>query len=465
VGPTLNEVKMENLRILILAAGKSTRMKSKYAKVLHRVGGATLIEHVLRTAGSVSTDIFVVVGHSAEKVKALIPEVKFVDQQEQLGTGHAVITARESFSRFSGDVLVLPGDVPLVSASTLETFIKFHRDGGFIASVLTAEVPNPHGYGRIVRRNDNQVNSIVEHRDATPEILKISEINSSIYLFNATALFEALTKIRNNNAQGEYYLTDVIGILVNGRQKVGAFKIEAAEEILGINTRQELAAADHMMRRRKCESLMVEGVTIVDPDTTFIDADVEIGADTIIYPSVQIQGTTVIGEDVTIHSFTRISNSRIGARCVVLEGCVIVDSSLGEQVSAGPYAHLRMATKLADTVKVGNFVEIKNSTLGAGTKSMHLAYLGDATIGQNVNVGAGVITCNYDGVHKHPTVIEDGAFIGTDSQLIAPVRIGKNAYVAAGSSVTDDVPPESLAIARGRQAIKEGWVRQRKRKE
>ncbi|PYS55154.1 MAG: bifunctional UDP-N-acetylglucosamine diphosphorylase/glucosamine-1-phosphate N-acetyltransferase GlmU [Acidobacteria bacterium] len=456
---------MENLRILILAAGKSTRMKSKYAKVLHRVGGSTLIEHVLRAAHSVSPDIFVVVGHSAEKVKALVPGVKFVDQQEQLGTGHAVMAARESFSRFSGDVLVLPGDVPLISARTLEAFIKFHHEGEFTASVLTAESANPHGYGRVVRRHGNELNSIVEHRDATPEILKISEINSSIYLFNAPTLLESLTKIGNNNAQGEYYLTDVIEILVNQRLKVGAFKIAAIDEILGINTRQELAAVDRLMRRRKCESLMAEGVTIIDPDTTFIDAGVEIGADTIIYPSVQIQGKTVIDEDVTIHSFTRISNSRIGAGSVVLEGCVIVDSELGERVSAGPYAHLRMAAKLADTVKVGNFVEIKNSTLGAGTKSMHLAYLGDATIGKNVNVGAGVITCNYDGVKKHPTIIEDGAFIGTDSQLIAPVRIGKDAYVAAGSSVTDDVPPESLAIARGRQAIKEGWVKRRKQKE
>src|SRR5437867_2960755 len=281
---------MDNIRILILAAGKSTRMKSKYAKVLHRVGGATLIEHVVRAAQAVSRDIFLVVGHSAEMVKALVPNVKFIDQQDQLGTGHAVMAARESFSRFTGDVLVLPGDVPLISASTLEAFLKFHRGGGFTASILTAETANPHGYGRIVRRSDNEVNSIVEHRDAPPEILKISEINSSIYVFNAPVLFESLTKIQNNNTQGEYYLTDVIQILVNQRLKVGAFKINRTNEILGINTRQELAAVDRVMRRQKCESLMAEGVTIIDPDTTFIDADVEIGADTIIYPSVQIQG-------------------------------------------------------------------------------------------------------------------------------------------------------------------------------
>jgi bifunctional UDP-N-acetylglucosamine pyrophosphorylase/glucosamine-1-phosphate N-acetyltransferase len=251
---------------------------------------------------------------------------------------------------------------------------------------------------------------------------------------------------------------------VNEGKKVGAFKVENPEEVLGINTRQELAAVDRIMRRRKCAALMADGVTIIDPESTFIDADVQIGADSVVYPSVQVQGQTFIGEEVTIHSFSRISNSKIGARSTILDGCLIVDSTLGEQVSVGPYAHLRMNTTLADTVKVGNFVEIKKSSLGNGTKSMHHAYLGDATIGKDVNIGAGTITCNFDGIKKHPTTIEDGAFIGTDSQLIAPVRIGKNAYVAAGSSITDDVPPDSLAIARGRQAIKEGWVKQRKKK-
>jgi bifunctional UDP-N-acetylglucosamine pyrophosphorylase/glucosamine-1-phosphate N-acetyltransferase len=455
---------MENLRVLILAAGKSTRMKSRHAKVLHRAGGRTLIEHSLRIARSLSTDISVVVGHSADKVKAAVSKVKFVDQKEQLGTGHAVLAAREAFSGYSGDVLVMPGDVPLVSPETLEAFIKFHRDGGFRASVLTADMDNPYSYGRIIRRNDDEIDSIVEHRDATPEILAIPEINSGIYLFNAPALFESLAKIRNDNTQREYYLTDVIGILVAQKQKVGAFKVQSAEEIQGINTRQELAAVDRVMRRRKCESLMTDGVTIVDPDTTYIDAEVQIGADTVIYPSVQIYGQSVIGEEAAIHSFSRISNSKVGARSVVLEGCVIVDSAVGEDVSLGPYSHIRLGATLENKVKVGNFVEIKKSSLGAGTKSQHLAYLGDATIGKNVNIGAGVITCNYDGVKKHPTIVEDGAFVGTDSQLIAPVRIGKDAYIAAGSSITDDVPPEALAIARGRQVNKEGWVKQRKKK-
>jgi bifunctional UDP-N-acetylglucosamine pyrophosphorylase/glucosamine-1-phosphate N-acetyltransferase len=455
---------MNNLRVLILAAGKSTRMKSKYAKVLHRAGGRALIEHSVNAAGAVSSDIFVVVGHSSDQVKAAVPAVKFVEQQEQLGTGHAVLAARENFSGYSGDVLVMPGDVPLVTPRTLEAFMKFHRDGGFEASVLTADIENPSGYGRIVRSSGGEVKSIVEHRDASPEVLKIHEINSGIYIFGVEILFESLSRLRNDNAQKEYYLTDVIQIFVNQKYKVGAFKAESAEEVLGINTRQELAAVDRVMRRRKCESLMAEGVTIIDPCSTFIDSEVQIGPDSVIYPSVQIYGRTVIGEDVTIHSFSRISNSKIASRCTLLEGCVVVDTGVSEDVSIGPYAHLRMGTTLAAGVKVGNFVEIKKSSLGAGTKSQHLAYLGDATIGQNVNIGAGVITCNYDGVNKHPTVVEDGAFVGTDSQLIAPVRIGKDAYVAAGSSITEDVPPESLAIARGRQVVKDGWVKQRNKK-
>jgi len=455
---------IKNLRVLILAAGKSTRMKSKYAKVLHRAGGRTLIDHVVAAARHVSTQILVVVGHSAEHVKSSVSEVIFVDQTEQLGTGHAVLAAREHLSGYDGDVLIMPGDVPLISPATLEAFIRFHRDGGYRASVLTADIENPHGYGRIVRRGSNELNAIVEHRDATPDILAIREINSGVYVFNAPTLFESLSQVRNENVQQEYYLTDVIGILAGQKQKIGAFKAAFAEEILGINTRQELAAVDRVLRRRTCEALMAAGVTIVDPATTYIDADVVIGADTVIYPSVQIYGKTSIGEDATIRSFSRVSNSKLGNRTEVLEGCIVVDSTLGDDVCIGPYAHLRMGTAVADKAKIGNFVEVKKSSIGTGTKSMHLAYLGDATIGKNVNIGAGVITCNYDGVNKHPTTIDDGAFVGTDSQLIAPVKVGKDAYVAAGSSITEDVPAESLAIGRGRQVNKEGWVRERKKK-
>ncbi len=455
---------MRELRVLILAAGKGTRMKSRKAKVLHHAGGAPLIHHVLAAAQKLSPDVWIVAGHQAEKLREILPDGKFVLQNEQLGTGHAVMQAREPFDGYTGDLLILPGDVPLISAETLQHFVRFHRDGGYSASVLSADVGNPAGYGRIVRRGD-EVSAIVEHQDATPEILQISEINSSIYVFHAPALFEALTKVRNANAQLEYYLTDVIGILEAQQKKVGGFKAAQSEEVLGINTRKELVAIDRAMRRRKCDQLMADGVTIVDPESTFIDAAVEIGPDTVIHPSVQIYGRTVIGDDVTIHSFSRISNSKIGSNVSILDGSVVVDSTLGNDVSVGPYAHLRMHTKLEDGVKVGNFVEIKKSTLGEGTKAMHLAYLGDATIGKKVNIGAGTITCNYDGVNKHPTIIEDGVFIGSDSQLVAPVRIGRDAYVGAGSSITEDVPSESLAVARGRQVNKVGWVRDRKKKE
>jgi bifunctional UDP-N-acetylglucosamine pyrophosphorylase / glucosamine-1-phosphate N-acetyltransferase len=453
-----------NLRILILAAGKSTRMKSKYAKVLHRAGGRRLIEHVLGAARNLSTDISVVVGHSADQVRAAVSEVTFIEQKEQLGTGHAVLASREHFSGYSGDVLVMPGDVPLISTGSLEALVRFHRDGGFRASVVTADIENPHGYGRIVRRNGHELESIVEHRDAAPDILRIQEINCGIYVFNAPALFESLSKIRNDNAQREYYLTDVIGVLVGQKQKVGAFKVGSAEEASGINTRQELSAVDRILRRRKCESLMTDGVTIIDPSTVYIDVDVQIGPDTVIYPSVQIYGKTVIGEDVTIHSFTRISDSKVGSRSLLREGSLIAESTIAEDAIVGPYANLHTGTALGQAAQVGNFVEVKKTTFGSGTKAKHLAYLGDATLGNKVNIGAGVITCNYDGVKKHPTIVEDGAFVGTDSQLIAPVRIGKGAYVAAGSSITEDVPPESLAVARGRQVNKEGWVKNRKGK-
>ena len=459
---------MNNLRILILAAGKGTRMKSRKAKVLHPVGGATLVGHVLRAALPVSGNVSVVVGHQADQLKTLLQGVTFVDQTEQLGTGHALMCARESLGDFTGDLLVLPGDVPLIRPETIQEFVRFHHDGKFQASVLTADVPDPHGYGRIIRSkglgNDNEIAGIVEHRDASPDELRITEINTSIYVFNTPALFQALSKVQNKNAQSEYYLTDVIGILAGEGQKVGVWKASHAEEILGINTRQELAITDRIMRRRKCESLMSEGVTIIDPPSTFIDVDVKIGADTVIFPSVQIYGSSVIGADVTIQSFSRIANSQIGSRTTLLEGCIVVDSSVGDDVSIGPYAHLRMGTRLDHTVKVGNFVEIKKSTLGSGTKSMHLAYMGDATIGRNVNIGAGVITVNYDGVNKNPTTIEDDAFIGSDSQLIAPVRVGKGGFVAAGSTITEDVPAESLAIGRGRQANKENRAPHRKKK-
>ena len=455
---------MNDLRIVILAAGKGTRMKSRKAKVLHSVGGSTLTEHVLRAVLPVSKNVLVVVGHQAEDVKSVLKDVAFIEQKEQLGTGHALLCAKEALAGFTGDILVLPGDVPLIQTETIQTFLRFHREGKFLASVLTAEIANPHGYGRVVRRNDNEIEKIVEHRDASPEIQRIAEVNTSIYVFNVPALFEALARVRNDNAQSEYYLTDVIGMLSEARGKVGVWKAPQAEEMLGINTRQELAFTDHVFRRRKCESLMAQGVTIMDPASTFIDADVKIGSDTVIFPSVQIFGSSVIGEDVTIRSFTRLMNAQIGARTTVLEGCMVDDSRVGEDVTMGPFARLRPGVVLADDVKVGNFVEIKGSSLGKRTKAMHLAYIGDATIGNDVNIGAGVITVNYDGTKKYKTTIDDNAFVGSDSQLIAPVRVGEGGFVAAGSTITSDVPAEALAIGRGRQVNKENRAPHRRKK-
>lgn len=455
---------MENLNVLILAAGKGTRMKSRKAKVLHKVGGSALIEHVFRAAQSVASRVLIVVGHQAESVKGLLPDAEFVEQKQQLGTGHAVLSARETLRGFSGDLLILPGDVPLVGGDTLEHFVHFHRSGGYTASILTADIADPFGYGRIVRRNDSEVDSIVEHRDATPEVLRIQEINSSIYVFKTPELFAALAHVGNRNSQSEYYLTDVIGILTSEKEKVGACKTANPVEILGINTRQELAAIDQFLRNQKCEALMAEGVTIVHPESTFIDLDVQVGQDTLIHPSVQLERGTVIGDDVTVRSFSRITNCRIGARSTVLEGCVLVDSEIGEDVSIGPFAHLRQGVALEDNVKIGNFVEMKKAKIGRGSKASHLAYVGDANVGSNVNIGAGVITANYDGTHKHETRIEDDAFIGTNSTLIAPVKVEKGAFVAAGSTITDDVPAEGLAIARGRQVVKEGRAPHRKKK-
>jgi bifunctional UDP-N-acetylglucosamine pyrophosphorylase/glucosamine-1-phosphate N-acetyltransferase len=453
---------MEDLRVLILAAGKGTRMKSNKAKVLHQAGGASLLEHVLRASRPIGKAL-VVIGHQADKVRSLFPDTDCVEQKQQLGTGHAVMSARSQLAGFAGSLLVLPGDVPLIQQETLQNFIEFHRAGSYSASVLTAEIAEPFGYGRIVRRGDDEVDCIVEHRDASPEVLHITEINSSIYVFQAQDLFEALDKVRNQNSQSEYYLTDVIGILTAAGRSVGAYKTPSPVEILGINTRQELAAIDRYLRQQKNESLMANGVTVIDPESTFVDIDVQIGQDTILHPSVQIERGTIIESDVTIRSFTRITNCRIGAHSKILEGCVLADTEIGEEVSVGPFAHLRMGAVLEKSVKVGNFVEIKKSRLGKGAKSGHLAYLGDATIGQNVNIGAGVITANYDGQRKHETHIGDEAFIGTNSTLIAPVRVGEGAFVAAGSTINQEVPANAMAIARERQVLKPGRAPHRKK--
>lgn len=452
---------MGRLTVLILAAGKGTRMKSQRAKVLHRVGGLPMIEHVVRAARQVADQVAVVVGHEAESVIEAVGDADFVTQKQQLGTGHAVICARDVI-RGASDVLVLPGDVPLIGGGVLEAFVDFFRSGGFAGAVLTATLEDPGGYGRIIRRSGHEIDRIVEDRDASPEIRRIREVNSAVCAFNVPDLLSALDELGTHNVQKEYYLTDVVEILSGRGARIGAFETPDASQTLGVNSRSELAAADRLMKWRKCDALMESGVSIMDPTSTWIDTDVCVGEDSIIHPSVTIEGTSKLDREVTVRSFSRITDTKIGRGTTILENSVIEGSEIHEDVRIGPSAHLRPGCVLEEGVRIGNFVEIKKSRLGRGTKAGHLAYIGDARIGRDVNVGAGAITCNYDGVQKHETRVGDGVFIGSDSQLIAPVRIGKGAYVAAGSTITEDVPPHALAIGRGRQVIKKGWAQRSK---
>ena len=367
------------------------------------------------------------------------------------------------FQNDKGTVLLLSGDVPLLRASTVQALVNHHRNRGAAATVLTATVERPDGYGRIVRR-DGAISAIVEDKDASADERAIAEINSGVYAFDLPPLFDALREIGSGNAQGEYYLPDLVRIYRARGLSVETVSLADSREILGVNSRKELADVSAILRDRKNEELMASGVTIIDPATTWIEPEVVVGPDTVLHPGIYLEGSTRIGSGCEIHSGVRVIDSTIGDRVVINNFCVIRQSAIETGAVVGPFAQLRPASRVAEDAHVGNFVELKNTTLGRGSKANHLAYLGDATIGEKVNVGAGAITCNYDGVAKHPTIIEDGAFIGTDSQLIAPVRIGKNAYVAAGSSITEDVPPDTLAIARGRQVNKPGWSARSKRK-
>ena len=453
--------------VVILAAGQGTRMKSALPKVLHPLVGRPLVEHVLETAAAVSpTTVTLVVGHGAEKVRdklAQRPNVGFVVQQPQLGTAHALQQAESVLGGRQGTVILLSGDVPKLRASTLRRLVEAHQAAGAAATVVTAMVERPYGYGRIVR-SKGKIAKIVEERDASPEVRQIREINGGIYAFDLAPLFDALRGIASQNAQGEFYLTDLIAIYRRRKLPVETLVVDNPQEIRGINSRTELAEVSRIVRQTKNEELMAAGVTIIDPATTYIDPDVEIGADTVIHPGVAIEGHSRIGSACEIQSHVRIVDSEIADRAAVNNFCLIIGSRIAEDASVGPFAHLRPDSVVGAGAKIGNFVELKKTTMGAGSKANHLAYLGDATIGAKVNVGAGTITCNYDGTKKHATVIEDGAFIGSDTQLIAPVRVGKGAYVAAGSSITEDVPDGALGIARGRQSNVEGWVQRKKRK-
>jgi bifunctional UDP-N-acetylglucosamine pyrophosphorylase/glucosamine-1-phosphate N-acetyltransferase len=452
---------MADRHVVILAAGKGTRMKSDLPKVLHRICGMSLIEHVLRLADSLApSSVTVVVGHQADDVRRAFadrPGLRFALQQPQLGTGHALLQAETMLSGARGTVVLLSGDVPLLRDGTLTALVSGHEQAGAAATVLTAEVDAPDGYGRIVR-DQGRLAAIVEHKDATPAERRIREINSGVYAFELAGLFDALRALGSANAQGEYYLPDLVKILAARGLTVQTATVSDAREILGVNSRKELAELADILKTRTNDALMEAGVTIVDPATTFVDVDVRIGTDTILHPGVYLEGTTSIGSRCEIHSGVRIVDSVVDDDVVINNHCVVTTSRVSRGARIGPFVHIRPESQVGPDAHVGNFVELKKTSLGRGAKANHLSYLGDATIGEKVNVGAGTITCNYDGVAKHATVIEDGAFIGSDTQLIAPVRVGRGAYVAAGSSITEDVPAEALAISRGKQVNKEGWV-------
>jgi bifunctional UDP-N-acetylglucosamine pyrophosphorylase/glucosamine-1-phosphate N-acetyltransferase len=446
------------LDILILAAGLGTRMRSATAKVLHRLSGRPLIAHVCRTASALQKEqrpVYVVVGHQAEEVKAAVlaelgeGRAAFVTQTEQRGTGDAVRAAREALRDADSTLLVLSGDVPLVRAETLAGLLqqhRTHRGRGAACTMLSVKLEDPTGYGRIVRDAEGRFERIVEQKDATPEERQINEINAGIYCFETRLLFQALERVRPENAQGEFYLTDVPGILRADGEDVSVYLHSDAREVSGINTRAELAEFERLIRLRTLRNLMNGGVTVIDPQHTYVSADAQIGRDTTLYPNVHIEGRTIIGDGCEIGPGTRLTDARVGSGVTIKDHCVVVESEIGDNCTVGPFAHLRMGARLEEGAVVGNFVEIKKSRLGARTKAMHLAYLGDAEIGERTNIGAGTITCNYDGRQKHPTHIGDEVKIGSDTMLVAPVRVGSRAVTGAGAVVTEDVPPDTLVV-------------------
>ena len=456
---------MNDLHVVVLAAGKGTRMKSDLPKVLHEISGKTLLQYVLDAAdGLEPASVSVVVGHKAEYLQAdLVVAPNSGLRFRNRSSGPPMRSFRSSrCSRGRRAPCSCSRETCRCSRrATLQAMLQVHHREGAAATVLTAILERPYGYGRIVRSHD-QVARIVEERDASPAERAIREINAGVYAFDLEPLFPALRSVASQNAQGEFYLTDLVAIYRRRRLVVASQTVADPAEIRGINSRTELAEVGALVRQKKNEELMAAGVTLVDPATTYVDPDVVVGADTVIHPNVYLEGQTRVGAACEIHAGVRIVDSTLGDRVTVLNYTVITDSVVGSEVRLGPFAHLRPGSQVGAAAHVGNFVELKKTALGAGSKASHLTYLGDATIGEGVNIGAGTITCNYDGVHKHPTIIEDGAFIGSDSQLVAPVRVGKGAYVAAGSSIVEDVPAGSLGIARGRQANVEGWVARKK---
>ena len=448
------------LAAVILAAGKGTRMKSTLPKVLHPVCGQPMLGHVISAvikAGATKT--VVVAGFGAQQVTDFVgSRATVVLQEEQLGTAHALLQAENKLGNFSGDLLVVCGDTPLLRGKTLTDLALFHRESGAAATLLTAEMENPTGYGRVIRNQGGSVDRIVEQKDATPEELTVKEINTGVYCFKVSGLFAALKEISPANAQGEYYLTDIIQILNKKSLIVQAVTLKDAREVQGINDRSQLAEAERVLRGRIAEELMAQGVTIMDPANTYVDEGVQVSQDSIILPFTFLEGETEIGSQCVIGPGCKIKNSTIGDSTEI-QYSVVLESSIGSHTTVGPYAYIRPGTVVGDHAKVGDFVEIKKSVIGNGSKIPHLSYVGDATIGEKVNVGAGTITCNYDGKNKYQTTLEDGAFIGSNTNLVAPVKVGEGAVIAAGSTITKDVPAGALGVARERQTNLANWAK------
>lgn len=445
---------MNSLATVILAAGKGTRMKSDLVKVLHPVAGTPMLSFTLELARTLHPErLVVVVGFQRDLVRQRFsaPDLIFVDQEEQLGTGHAVVVASQALKNYRGNVLILCADVPLLTEGTVRKFLQSHEDCRATLSVLTASLENPRGYGRIVRGEAGQLLRIVEDKDLRAGEEKIREVNTGIYFVEAEFLFSALLSLSTQNAQREYYLTDIVGKASSQGKKAYAFLAEDPVEVMGINTRLDLARANQVLWQKIAQRHMLAGVTLMDPQTTYIDRDVEIGKDTVIYPNCYLLGKTSLGGGCVVEPGCKLTDARVGNFVTIKASSVITESVLEDRVSVGPFAHLRPETVLREGSRIGNFVEVKKSVIGKGTKANHLSYLGDATVGEEVNVGAGTITCNFDGRKKHPTIIEDEVFIGSNTELVAPIKIGRGAIIGAGSTITKEVPPETLAVSRARQ--------------
>jgi bifunctional UDP-N-acetylglucosamine pyrophosphorylase/glucosamine-1-phosphate N-acetyltransferase len=458
---------MQNFTAIILAAGKGTRFKSHTPKVLHRISGRPMLFYPLNILKTIKPrHIAIVVGHKADEVKKEFNEkgISFVHQEPQLGTGHAVMCALKRIRETKGDILILSGDVPLITRDTVKALFDAHKGAVNkrpVISFITTGLNDPTGYGRVLRDSAGNIKAIVEHKDCNPNELLIKEVNTGIYLIDSRFLRQNLGHLKNKNAQGEFYLPDLVRIAHEKGLGVQGLMVSDVDEVMGINTRAELAKATGLLNKRILNGLMQNGVTIIDPASTYIDSGVSIGHDTIVYPGSYISGNTSIGAGCSIGQGAGISDSTIGDNSTIKAFSVIEESSIGSNSSIGPFAHLRPGNVIRDNCRIGNFVELKKSTLGKGSKANHLSYLGDSVIGRDVNIGAGTITCNYDGLKKHTTTIKDKAFIGSDTQLVAPVTVGKGAYIGSGTTVTKDVPPHSLVITRAPERVIKGWVKKR----